>query len=123
MMAAARAYQSVNTTSKVQSADSRQLITILFDEALTDLMKAKRAIEAGNLAAKSQYLSHATTLVAALEMSLDFERGGEIAQTLASVYRFVRARILRAGMKNDAEQVAIAAQTLGEIASAWAEMR
>ncbi len=122
MMAAARAYTQVGRTSRVASANPHQLITILFEEALADLAKARRAIEVGNLAAKSEHLSHAATLVAALDASLDHDKGGEIARSLATVYAFVRARILRAGMKNDADQARIAAETLGEIASAWREI-
>jgi len=72
---------------------------------------------------KGRFLSHASTLVAALECSLDFDKGGEIAATLAQVYRFIRARILTAGRKNDPEQARMAAETLGEIASAWASIR
>ncbi len=122
MMAAARAYTQVSTTARVASADPHQLITILFEEALDDLARARRAIERQDLAGKSRYLSHAATLVAALDCSLDHEKGGDIARSLATVYAFVRARILRAGLKNDADQCRIAAETLGEIASAWREI-
>ncbi len=125
MMAAARsrAYETVGTTNRAATADPHQLIAILFDEALADLAKARRAIEAGDLAGKGRFLSHASTLVAALECSLDFDKGGEIAATLAQVYRFIRARILTAGRKNDPEQARMAAETLSEIASAWASIR
>jgi len=125
MMAAARtrAYETVGTTNRVATADPHQLIAILFDEALADLAKARRAIETDDLAGKSRYLSHASTLVAALEVSLDYDKGGEIARTLGQVYRFIRARILTAGRKNDPEQARMAAETLGEIASAWTSIR
>ncbi len=122
MMAAARAYTQVSTSARVSTADPHQLITILFEEALADLARARRAIEHGDLAAKSRHLSHATTLVAALDASLDHDKGGEIARSLSTVYAFVRARILRAGAKNDADQCRIAAETLAEIASAWREI-
>ena len=122
MLSAARAYTQVGTAARVSTADPHQLITILFDEAMADLAKARRAIETGDLSAKSRYLSHASTLVAALDASLDHDKGGEIARNLATVYAFVRARILRASLKNDADQVRIAAETLSEIASAWREI-
>lgn len=120
--ALAPACTQVSNTARVASANPHQLITILFEEALDDLGRAGRAIMAGDLAAKSRHLSHAATLVAALDCSLDHEKGGEIARSLATVYAFVRARILRAGLKNDADQCRIAAETLGEIASAWREI-
>ena len=122
MSAAARAYAQVSTTARVAAADAHQLITLLFEEALADLARAARAIDAGDLAAKSRHLSHAATLVEALDASLDHEKGGEIAKSLATVYAFVRARILRAGRTNDAGQARLAAETLAEVASAWREI-
>lgn len=119
MTVAVRAYARVATTARATTADPHLIITMLFDEALADLARAERAIETCDLAAKSRYLSHAVTLVAALDASLDHERGGEIARNLASVYAFVRARILRASARNDVEQVRLAAASLGEIAGAW----
>lgn len=47
MMAAARAYTQVSTTNRVSTADPHQLITILFEEALADLARGRRAIEGG----------------------------------------------------------------------------
>lgn len=119
MMNAARAYKSAATDARVESADQHQLVQILFDEALSDLAHGERAIERGDLAAKSRHLSRATTLVLALDHSLDHARGGDIARSLASVYAFTRARITRAATRNDPADARAAATALGEVASAW----
>lgn len=122
MLAAARAYQTTGT-SHVAAADPHALVQILFDEALADLRKGERAIERGDLAAKSAHLSRASTIVAALDGSLDHSRGGDIAGSLAQVYAFARGRITRASVRNDAADARAASQALGEIAGAWRAIR
>jgi len=54
-----------------------------------------------------------------LESSLDFEKGGEIAQSLASIYREARRLVVEGARDNDGEQVLRARTMIGEIASAW----
>lgn len=120
---AARAYSEVGITSRVSSADPHQLIQILFEEALSDLAKGIRAIEAKDYAAKSRYLSNAATITAALEASLDFNRGGDVAESLMIVYKFVRSRILRGAARNDPALIEAARNALAEIAAAWRSIR
>lgn len=119
MLAARRAYANVDTAAPVEAASPHQLVQILFDEALADLARGARAIERGDLAAKSRHLSRATTLVAALDHTLDHTKGGEVAATLSQVYAFARGRIARASAKNDIADAQAARDALGEIASAW----
>lgn len=120
--ARARAYSEVGLQSRVTGADPHQLIQILFEEALADLSRGAAAMEAKDYASKSRHLSHAATVVAALEASLDHGRGGEIAASLAVIYKFVRARILRGAARNDPAELRAASSALVEIAGAWARI-
>lgn len=122
MIAAARAYATVDKSAPVEAASPHQLVQILFDEALADIARGQRAIERGDFAAKSRHLSRATTLVHALDASLDHGRGGDIAASLATVYAYTRTRITRATIKNDAGEARAAASALAEIASAWRQI-
>lgn len=121
--AAARAYSQIGVTSRVTTADPHQLIQILFDEALADLAKGKRAMEARDFAAKSRFLSQAATIVSALEASLDHTRGGDISVSLAIVYKFARSRILRGAARNDTAMIEAARAALADIATAWRQIR
>lgn len=120
---AARAYSEVGVTSRVSGANPHQLVQILFEEALADLAQGMRAMENKDYAAKSRFLSHAATIVAALEASIDHSRGGEIAISLAIVYKFVRSRILRGAARNDATLIEAARTALADIADAWRAIR
>ncbi|MDT7935130.1 MAG: flagellar export chaperone FliS [Sphingomonadaceae bacterium] len=121
--ARARAYRETNVASRVAGANPHQLVQILFDEALADLAAGRRAAEIRDYAQKSRHLSHAATIVAALEGCLDHRLGGELAANLALVYAFVRARILRGAARNDLAALDEAAATLAEIAEAWATIQ
>ena len=63
--------------------------------------------------------SRALSILHGLEASLDFEKGGEIAASLAAIYARARHMVLAAGRDNDADAVAGAREMIGEIASAW----
>jgi flagellar protein FliS len=123
MHIAARAYAQVDTASRVGGADAHQLVQILFDEALAELRAAARAIARADLDARSRHLTRAATIVAALDYSLDHERGGDVANSLAQVYAFARARIARAARRNDPAEAEAAAEALSEIAAAWRAIR
>jgi flagellar protein FliS len=118
-----RAYSEVGIVSRVDGADPHQLVQIMFEEALADLARGVRAIETKDYAAKSKHLSHAATIVTALEASLDHASGGEVAGSLALVYKFVRQRILRGAARNDPAQIEAARSALGEILDAWRKIR
>lgn len=123
MHIAARTYAQVDTAGRVAGADAHQLVLILFDEALAELRAAGRAIERADLAARSQHLTRAATIIAALDYSLDHARGGDVAKSLSQVYAFARARIASAARRNDASAAEAAASALAEIAAAWRAIR
>ncbi len=123
MHVGARAYAEVDRAGRVGGADAHQLVLILFEEAIAELRAAARAIERRDLAARSRHLSRAATIVAALDYSLDHERGGDVAKSLSQVYAFARARIGRAAAANSASEAQAAADALSEIAAAWRAIR
>lgn len=69
-----------------------------------------------------QHLTRATTAVYVLQSSLDFEKGGEIADNLFRVYEFVRLQVLAALQRNPKAQLTAARDYIGEIMSAWQSM-
>jgi flagellar protein FliS len=66
--------------------------------------------------------ARALRLISGLEMSLDFEKGGEIAAGLAKIYREARRLVVAAGRENDGDKVEQARQMLSDVAEAWAQI-
>ncbi|NGO90947.1 MAG: flagellar protein FliS, partial [Halomonas sp.] len=52
----------------------------------------------------------------------DQEKGGEIAEQLASLYDYIARLLLAANLRNDEESLDQAERLLEDIASAWREI-
>ncbi|MBB5984275.1 flagellar protein FliS [Sphingobium sp. B1D3A] len=118
-MRALRQYAAVDTGSRVEGASPHQLVKVLFDELILALDTSALALRAGDRAKCLDRQTRALAILHALETSLDFERGGEIATNLAVVYREVRRRVLEATTTNDAVPMEAARGFIGDIADAW----
>ena len=117
---AARAhYQSVDLTSQIESASPHGLVSILLNELLKSLDAMAAACRRGDYSQRGTRQARALSILHGLEGSLDFDQGGEIAESLAAIYREARRLTLQAGRDNDAEAVERARSMLDEIASAW----
>ena len=112
-------YQNVDLASRVESASPHGLVGILLDELMKSLEAMAAACERRDWSQRGTAQSRALNMLNGLESSLDFEKGGEIAQSLASIYREARRLVIAGARDNDEEQVLRARNMIGEIASAW----
>ena len=118
---AARArYQSVELSSRVEGASAHQLVQVLFEELLKALDAMAAAARRGDYAQRGVRLSRALSILGGLELSLDHEKGGDIARDLAAIYREGRRLAIAGGRENDVAKIMQAREMLAEIASAWA---
>lgn len=113
-------YRSVDVTSQVEGASPHRLISILFEELLTSIDTMLAAQRRDNQAKVMDRQSRATMMLLALETSLDYKNGGELAENLAAVYRQSRKLIQIGGRNRDSASVEQARSMISEIASAWA---
>lgn len=119
----ANAYARVGVESGVMSADPHQLIVMLFDGAQAAIRAARIHMQAGNTAEKGRSISKALDIVNnGLAAALDREKGGEIAERLASLYSYIASLLLRANLRNDEANLDEAERLLEDIASAWREI-
>jgi flagellar protein FliS len=115
---ATRRYAAVHAGSRTDGASPHALVKILFDELTFAMDAAVVAERQGDRAKATEKSSRALTILHALESSLDFEQGGDIALGLAQIYRQAR-RLLIAGTPDDVTQ---ARAMIAEIAEAWAQI-
>lgn len=121
-MRAARSYATIDTGSRVEGASPHQLVRVLFDELLLSMDTAALSLKMGDRHRSLERQTRALAILHALESSLDFEQGGEIAISLATIYREVRRRMLEATASNDHEAMTMARGYIGEIADAWSQI-
>lgn len=108
-------YKSVGA----ESASPHKLIQMLFDTYLLRVNQAIQAIDDKDLNAKGIAISKALAIVGGLEEGLNFEKGGELAENLQELYRYVRQRLLVASDKNDLTALNEAKELIFQIKDAW----
>ncbi|HTS69350.1 MAG TPA: flagellar export chaperone FliS [Terriglobia bacterium] len=103
----------------VQGATPLGLVVMLYDGAIAALQRAASAIEAGDIQKKCNHLNRAQAIIAQLEGTLNFEQGGEVAETLKTFYAHSRSQALKANLQNSAEILRSLIQNFTLVRDAW----
>ena len=120
---AAMAYKNVGAQSSVEFASPHQLIDLLFDGLVVALASARGALQRGDVAAKGVQIMRAVRLLnEGLKAGLDNERGGALAERLASLYDYCIERLTLANVRNDGEMLAEVAALIAPVAQGWKEI-
>lgn len=116
---ALESYGAVQVKTGIATANSVQLIQMLFDGLLETLAVAKGHILHGSIEDKSKSLSRAGRIVVGLQSALDMDRGGEISQNLNELYSYVTRRLFHINAHNDLEALEEVQSLMCEIRDAW----
>jgi flagellar secretion chaperone FliS len=115
--------QSQYQSQAVETAPPAQLVLMMYDGALAAITRAEQAMAAtgvaGILEVANGELLRAQRIVEELLVSLDRERGGQIAANLAALYDFCLDRLMTANMRKDASVLPAVRATLAELRDAW----
>lgn len=104
------------------TTDRVQIILMLYEGILNHIKIAKQKVERGDVLTKGTHLSKATLIVTELSNILDMEKGGEISQSLRSLYTYVVQRLIYANLNNDLTALEEAEKVIGTIKDGWKEM-
>ena len=108
-------YQSAAT----DTAGPAQLVLMLYDGALVRLEIAIESIEAGNAEAAHTALIKAQAIVDELNVTLDVDKGGKVAENLRDIYLYCSTRMVEANLAKDAAIVAEVSRLLQGLRDAW----
>lgn len=116
---ASQHYRMLDLQSRVASASPHGLVGLLYEELLQslDLIIAKHA--KGQVIAGSTGLAKAISIIVALEGSLDFEKGGELARSLVRIYRSAARSLNDAARNDDISKIKEVRSAISDIAYAW----
>lgn len=119
------AYSNSEKKAVIEAEDSHAMVLLLFDELIKTARIFSKNInaETGDLKLRSETMSKALTIIYALQSSLDFERGGEIAENLYRLYEYTREQILIDNKSGKAAGILVAISSLEDIREAWVEIR
>lgn len=116
---AMESYGAVQVVTGVNTANSVQLIQMLFDGLNDSLSSARGHIQNRAIEDKSRALARASRIVIGLQSVLDFQRGGELAQNLNDLYSYVTSRLFHINAHNDLEALDEVQGLMRDIADAW----
>jgi flagellar secretion chaperone FliS len=109
--------------SKVLSADAVGLIGVLYEAALDSVRDAREHLTAADIAARSKAICKAVDIIDLLGASLDHKTGGDISRNLASLYVYIRQRLLDANLSQTEAPLAEVLGLLTTLAEAWHGIR
>ena len=115
-----RAYRE----TQIKTASQGKLILMLYDEAIRRVDLATTELSGGTpcFDAASNDLVKAQDIVTELIVSLDFEKGGDIARSLFSLYMFFNRQLIDANMKKEPAALKEVREMLAALRAAWAEI-
>jgi flagellar protein FliS len=108
--------------SAVLTASQGQLVVMLYDGANRFLAQAAAAMSAREVETAHNKLRRAEMIIGHLQASLDYERGGEIAPRLGSIYVFCQRHLNQARVNADPQQIEQVRGLLGTLRDAWAQI-
>ncbi len=119
-----KAYQNIERQGMAEISDPHQVILVMLQELLKSMQLFIDYSDSKmpNPQLRSKHFARALTIIYTLQTSLDFEKGGEIAQGLFQLYEYARQQLIHDLRCNDVEQTRLARQFLVDICDAWGQI-
>ena len=117
------AYQNTN----IKTASQGKLVVLLYEAAVKNLKNAESLIDEENKIKPSnmekfgKFLQKAQAIITELQVSLDMEKGGEIAKSLMSLYIYFNQELISVNINHDKTKLEYIEQQMSELLKAWKE--
>ena len=108
--------------TEVLTATPGQLVVLLYDHLLVSLRRARVAMEAGDADQQSDQLEKGRNVLTELLVTLDRERGGEVAANLSALYSFLLGELIQVGVRGDVARLDRVSHMIGELRDAFAQL-
>lgn len=106
-------------TSGVTDVSPVKSVAILYDKVIEALQTAIHNIEEGNVHGRWEANKKACDIIVNLSACLDYNHGGEIAENLEQLYRFMLIRLMDVDMKNDPKAAREVIKLLQPLRRSW----
>lgn len=119
----AAAYRKAGIETKVETASPHELISMLFEGAITAITQAGYFMAEHKIKEKGDAIGKAIEIIdGGLKASLDPKAGGQLAERLGALYEYMCTRLLHANLRNDQAALNEVASLLKELKGAWEEI-
>ena len=109
----------------VKTASQGQLVVMLYEEACRQLEKAANYLKPNNtieprfIESLGQSLQKAQDIITELQVSLDMEKGGEIAQNLMSLYVYFNRELMDANIHHNKQKILFIYDMMCQLRDSW----
>jgi flagellar protein FliS len=114
----ALAYAANSIETGVVAANSSQLIVLVYERLFDHLKIGKKELENGRYAIESFTKAH-DLIQQGLVACIDYEEGGDIAQSLGAIYEWSLREILSARLNRSPEKIQEVLDVLTPLYEAW----
>jgi len=112
-------YRTLELESRITSANPHGLISIMYEELLRTLDLLMLVHKRGNPISGSVHHGKAVSIIIALDSSIDFNNGGELAKVLQRIYHSALRALNDAVSNNDVSGIEEVRTAISDIAYAW----
>lgn len=105
--------------ASVQGATPVELVVRLYEQMIEDLRQVSRAIDENDIRRRTEKIKHVILIVGHLQSTLDFDRGGKVAQDLDNFYNIFRQRLVQVQFRPAKGWVAQLITDLTAMREAW----
>lgn len=121
-------YGGYNTYKQVgvKTASQGKLVVMLYEGAVANLEKAialvgeNSKIEANSIESFGNHLQKVMDIITELQVSLDMEKGGDIAKNLMALYIYFNKELLDASISHDRQKLLSVKKMLSDLQESWA---
>ncbi|PLV59898.1 flagellar export chaperone FliS [Thermotoga sp. KOL6] len=105
----------------IMTASPAKLVQMLYEKAIEVLKEAKKFLKEKKFVEFSERVAKAQDIITELNLSLNMEKGGTIAQNLRALYNYMFQRLVEGNVKKDIEKIEEVEGMLSELLEVWKE--
>jgi flagellar protein FliS len=107
--------------NQITSSTPQETVLLLYDGVINFLKSAAQELkENKDISRKVKFIEKAIHIIDYLQLSLDMEKGGEIAKNLDRLYEYMVIRLTEANLKNDGDKIDEIVKLLLNLREGWA---
>ncbi|MGZ8165219.1 MAG: flagellar export chaperone FliS [Methylobacter sp.] len=118
-VSAMKQYQQVGVHSGIMDASPHRLVQMLMEGVLEKIALAKGNITRNEIALKGENIGKAITIIGGLQLSLNREAGGKLAENLNELYDYMSMRLVIANSRSDESILDEVSNLMIEIKLGW----
>jgi flagellar secretion chaperone FliS len=108
--------------SRVLTASPLQLVHLAYEAAIDAIAHARVHLTEKRIFERSDAITKAQQIVAQLQLSLDYDKGGELSRRLGQLYDYMQRQLSEANFKQIDEPLAQVKCLLETLDEAWKEI-